>query len=327
MVDIARKNLFHDRTRFAITVIGVTFSVVLIFSQFGIYLGFMENASIIIDNTKADIWITSKNSANFDFPVPFSELKLNKVKATAGVAAAEKLILGWARCASATEALENVELIGFNPETGVGGPWRIKEGSLADLKTGKGVIVDESAFPKLGRLSVGDHVEINEHRVRVVGISEGVRGLTTAPYVFTTYRAAQDIDPVSRDRTVFIVARVAPGYDHGEVVSRLQEIRDVDVCTRDLQPEDSPVLDLGDRHRSRLRAHRDHGHRRRRRHREPDDLQRDHRAPARVRDPQGHRRHQPGHLRDHPEAGGDQRGARLRRRGCSSPCSWSARPA
>jgi putative ABC transport system permease protein len=233
MVDIARKNLFHDRTRFAITVIGVTFSVVLIFSQFGIYLGFMENASIIIDNTRADIWITSKNSANFDFPVPFSELKLNKVKATAGVAAAEKLILGWATMRKRNGGSENVELVGFNPETGVGGPWRIKEGSLADLKTGKGVIVDESAFPKLGRLSVGDHVEINEHRVRVVGISEGVRGLTTAPYIFTTYRAAQDIDPVSRDRTVFIVARVAPGYDHGEVVSRLQEIRDVDVYTRE----------------------------------------------------------------------------------------------
>ncbi len=79
MVDIARKNLFHDKTRFLITLIGVTFSVVLVFSQFGIYLGFMRNASIIIDNTPVDIWITSKNSANFDFPLPFSESKLNKV--------------------------------------------------------------------------------------------------------------------------------------------------------------------------------------------------------------------------------------------------------
>jgi len=33
MVDIARKNLLHDRTRFLITLIGVTFSVVLVFSQ------------------------------------------------------------------------------------------------------------------------------------------------------------------------------------------------------------------------------------------------------------------------------------------------------
>src|SRR5688572_13471650 len=150
MVDIARKNLLHDRTRFLITVIGVTFSVVLIFSQFGIYLGFMENASIIIDNTQADLWMTSKNSSNFDFPVPFSELKLNKVKATPGVAAADKLLLGWANMKRKDGGSENIELVGFNPETGVGGPWKIKEGTISDIKAGKAVIVDESAFPKLG---------------------------------------------------------------------------------------------------------------------------------------------------------------------------------
>ena len=233
MVDIARKNLFHDRTRFLITVVGVTFSVVLIFSQFGIYLGFMENASIIIDNTQADIWITSKNSANFDFPVPFSELKFNKVKATPGIAAADKLILGWANMRKRDGGSENIELVGFNPETGVGGPWRLIDGRIADLKAGKSVIVDESAFAKLGALRVGDHVEINEQRVKVVGISQGVRGLTTAPYIFTSYRSAQDIDPFNRDRTVFIVARMAPGYEAEDVVARLRDIRDVDVYTRD----------------------------------------------------------------------------------------------
>ena len=233
MVDIARKNLLHDRTRFLITVVGVTFSVVLIFSQFGIYLGFMENASIIIDSTRADIWITSKNSANFDFPVPFSELKLNKVKATPGVGSADKLILGWANMRKRDGGSENIELVGFNPETGAGGPWRLREGRIADLKAGKAVVVDESAFGKLGELRVGEYVEINEQRVKVVGISQGVRGFTTAPYVFTSYRAAQDIDPFNRDRTVFIVAQVAPGYQASDVVSRLRQIRDVDVYTRD----------------------------------------------------------------------------------------------
>lgn len=233
MVDIARKNLFHDRTRFIITVVGVTFSVVLIFSQFGIYLGFMENASIIIDNTQADIWITSKNSANFDFPVPFSELKFNKVKATPGVASADKLILGWASLRKHDGGSENIELVGFNPDSGVGGPWRLVDGRIGDLKAGRAVIIDESAFAKLGPLRVGDYVEINEQRVKVVGISQGVRGLTTAPYVFTSYRSAQDIDPFNRDRTVFIVARVASGYAPADVVSRLQAIRDVDVYTRD----------------------------------------------------------------------------------------------
>src|SRR5262252_9156956 len=96
MVDIARKNLLHDKVRFCITVVGVTFSVVLVFSQFGIYLGFMRNASIVIDNTPVDIWLTSKNSSNFDFPLPFAERKLSKVRETLGVVWADTLILTWA---------------------------------------------------------------------------------------------------------------------------------------------------------------------------------------------------------------------------------------
>jgi putative ABC transport system permease protein len=66
----------------------------------------------------------------------------------------------------------------------------------------------------------------------VVGVSEGVRGFTTAPYVFTSYRAAQEIVPWLRERTVFIVARVAPGYRADDVAARLRQIRDVDVHTR-----------------------------------------------------------------------------------------------
>ncbi len=233
MVDIARKNLFHDKTRFVITLVGVTFSVVLVFSQFGIYLGFMRNASIIIDNTPVDIWITSKNSANFDFPLPFSEGKLNKVKEVPGVAWADKLILTWANMKKIDGGSENIELIGFNPETGIGGPWNLKEGSIQALKAGKGIIVDESAFAKLGPLRIGDYVEVNENRVKVVGITEGIRGFTTAPYVFTTYRTAQQLDAWVAERTVFILARIAPGYTADEVVTSLRRIRDVDVFRAD----------------------------------------------------------------------------------------------
>jgi putative ABC transport system permease protein len=228
MVDIARKNLLHEPTRFLITLMGVTFSVVLVFSQFGIYLGFMRNASIIIDHTPVDIWVTSKNSANFDFPLPFSEQKLNKVKEIDGVAWADKLILIWATMKKRDGGSENIELVGFNPETGVGGPWNLREGSIEALKAGKAIIVDESAFGKLGTLRVGDYVEINDNRVRVVGISRGIQGFTTAPYIFTSYRTAQELDPWLADRTVFVVGRVAAGHDVDDVVSRLRTIRDVD---------------------------------------------------------------------------------------------------
>jgi len=90
VVSIARKNLFHDKIRFIITLIGVTFSVVLIFAQVGIYLGFMKNASMIIDKSGVDIWITSRDTPNFEWARAFPEGKINTVRGTEGVEFAEK---------------------------------------------------------------------------------------------------------------------------------------------------------------------------------------------------------------------------------------------
>jgi hypothetical protein len=44
-----------------------------------------------------------------------------------------------------------------------------------------------------------------------VGITRGIRGFTTAPYVFTTYRTAQALDSWLADHTVFVFARVSSG--------------------------------------------------------------------------------------------------------------------
>ena len=233
MVDIAVKNLIHDRTRFLVTLIGVTFSVILVFSQFAIYLGFMRAASIIIDHTPVDVWVTSKNSANFDFALPFAERKVNQVKQTPGVAWAEKLIVTWTILKRLDGGSENVVLVGFNPETGVGGPWKLSQGSIEALKAGNNIVVDESAFAKLGRLAVGDRVELNESQVKVAAISQGARGFATAPYIFTAYRTAQDVAAWVAGRTVFIVARVAPGYQPAEVATRLRDIREIDAFTTD----------------------------------------------------------------------------------------------
>lgn len=233
MVDIASKNLFHDRVRLIITLVGVTFSVVLITAQVGIYLGFMTNAAAIIEHTEADIWVTSQNSRNFDFALPFTERKINKVKEVPGVQWAEKLILGWALLKKKDGGTENVEVIGFNPDTGIGGPWRMKEGTIQDAKFARGIIVDEMDDRKLGGLRVGETVEILNSKVKVVGKSSGIKGFATAPFVFTSYKTAQEIVPWIEDKTVFILVKVAPGHDLKEVARRLAEIRDVDVYTKE----------------------------------------------------------------------------------------------
>ena len=58
MVSLARKNLLHDRLRFAITVAGVAFAVTLVLVQVGLFMGLLAKATVTIEHASADIWVT-----------------------------------------------------------------------------------------------------------------------------------------------------------------------------------------------------------------------------------------------------------------------------
>jgi len=232
MVSIARKNLFHDRTRFAITLIGVTVSVVLLFATIGIYLGFMQDASSIVDSVPADIWVTSKSLQNFNFAWPIPGRKLEQIREVKGVALAEKMLHSWGVIRLATGGTEQVEIIGWNLNGGLEFPWRLSKGRPADLKGGPFILVDRSSFKRLGPLTIGDVREISNQRVKVMGITQGLKSITTAPYVIATYETAQLFNLYFQD-PVFILVKAQRGERIDEVVERIREhVRDVDVYTK-----------------------------------------------------------------------------------------------
>lgn len=227
-VAIARKNLFHDRVRFAITLVGISFSVVLILVQVGVYLGMMYNTSSIIEHTNADIWITARNNRNFDFSMPFPEHRENRARAVPGVLWTKKLILVWSLMKIKGGGSENVEMVGFDPESGIGGPWEMVEGDIRDVKFYRGVIVDESSVSKLGEMKIGDYREVINKKVRVVGISHGARRITTAPVLFTSYRTAQELNPWINGQTVFVLVKTAHAADVKTVRDRLASVMDLE---------------------------------------------------------------------------------------------------
>ena len=235
MLLVAIKNLLHDKTQFAVAVTGVSFSVILMAAQIGVFLGFMENSALMIDNIEGDIWITSKNSRNFDFSQPFPERKLNLALRVKGVASGEKLIFGWTTIRNQDGGSEQVEVVGFNPDTGIGGPWNMREGSASDVKGGLHVIVDESSLARLGSIAVGDYREISGRRMKIVGISRQAKTFTTAPIVFTSYtNAAELVAYVKPDETVFILLKVSPGFDPRAVAAEIRQTVDhVDVYTKE----------------------------------------------------------------------------------------------
>ena len=73
MWTLARKLLFHDRLRFAVAIAGVSVSVMLVLVQVGLYFGFMDTASSLIDASHADLWVGKKGNESFEFATPFDE--------------------------------------------------------------------------------------------------------------------------------------------------------------------------------------------------------------------------------------------------------------
>ncbi|MEI7590050.1 MAG: ABC transporter permease, partial [Deltaproteobacteria bacterium] len=61
MSSLAWRNLFHDKVRFAVTITGIVFSIILIVVLMGLFLGFNVTILSLVDNSGADIWITTKN--------------------------------------------------------------------------------------------------------------------------------------------------------------------------------------------------------------------------------------------------------------------------
>ncbi|MBI3473949.1 MAG: FtsX-like permease family protein [Candidatus Solibacter usitatus] len=232
MASLALRNLFHDKVRLAVTLTGIVFAIVLIIIQLGLFLGFTDITSMLVQHSAADLWIAARGVTNLDSGRPFSESKLYQALATPGVASAEKYIVQFAVWKRPDGSPESCEVVGFNPDSMTGGPWNLIEGSAAALKTVDTVILDDFYRKKLGVARVGDTAEINGHRARVVGFTKGIRAFTTSPHVFTAYKNALNYTRVGERETVYVLVKAMPGVAPAELKRRLAaRLSDVDLYT------------------------------------------------------------------------------------------------
>ena len=238
MLWLAFKTLVQERGRLAITLVGIVFSTLLTLLEVGIYIGMMGNATGIVRHTDADIWVMSKNVPNFDFSQPFPAYHINRVRALDQVSWAEKIHVWFGFLKLHDGRREQVEIIGFNPDNGIGGPWSMQVGTPAVVKGGHYMIMDISSKQRLGDMKIGSLWELNllkEQSFKLVGLSQGVVSFTTVPVVFTSYNEVDRIlaDTNLKDDTSYIVAKLKDPSTLQDVVRTLRtELPDNDVYTR-----------------------------------------------------------------------------------------------
>lgn len=234
MVSLARKNLLHDRLRFAITVAGVAFAVTLVLVQVGLFMGLLDKATVTIRNASADLWITSRNTPNVDFAHAFPETAVLRARGVPGVERADNLIVAFMNIQLPTGATEGTLVYALEDFGAWNLPWSVPEGSPEDLKRGYSILVDRSAALRYGPFAVGEVREIQGRRFRVTGATDEAASFTTTPIVFMDYRNAQELQETLRGNTTYVLVRLAPGADAGAVKAELlRRLPYNDVFTRD----------------------------------------------------------------------------------------------
>ena len=106
----ALRIIVHEKEKFAGAVVGVSIAIFLMILQWGFYLGFDRDITVVLDSIKADIWIVPKNQPLFDGWAAIDDLPYYKIRQHPGVASAGRLVWGYAACrVPATGGLDTVE--------------------------------------------------------------------------------------------------------------------------------------------------------------------------------------------------------------------------
>lgn len=235
---LAFKAMLADRGRLLTSLLGVTFSVVLVNLQGGLLLGMIQKASLLVDYGKADIWVGHRHMNNVDIGTFIPDRWVSRIRGLAGVERAEPYVVMFGQMTMTDGRFENVVIVGSEAGTLLGNAWVMADGDPNAVRAPDGILVDALDSSRLGGCKVGDVREINGHRAKVVGMTNGIVSFTTNPYIFTTLGRARDHfgqgAGIPRDKCCYFLVKARPGADTADLCERIRaRVPELDVYDRD----------------------------------------------------------------------------------------------
>jgi len=238
---LALRIIKHQPVRYFVALMGISVAAGLAFIQLGLYFGFKENASIIVDHTEGDIWVCAQFHENFDFPKVLNPRVMDVVRSTRGVKSANPMLIVFSKWKLEVGAEKTVQIVGYDVERRVGEPWRMLCGFSEELNTPGAVTVDTTARRKLDNADIGWTTEIGRVKAQVVGVTDGIRSFQGNPMLFTDMDNARSFGRMRPDAMHYIIVKVDEKVDRDEVLNSLRLLGESEMRSR--QP-DVPVRDF-----------------------------------------------------------------------------------
>jgi putative ABC transport system permease protein len=190
MASIARKNLFEDIPRFLAAQAGIMFAVSLVTIQTGIFNGFTRATTLLIDNSNADIWVSSADMIHMELTLPIPAQRVVEARRVEGVEQAEPLIVQASLWRDSRNKISPMRIIGFNPAGELFSPGKVIQGSLSALKQPYTVMLDKSNLRPLNIKQIGDVAEVGSFKARLVALTQDTQSITSNTFLFTSLETA-----------------------------------------------------------------------------------------------------------------------------------------
>jgi putative ABC transport system permease protein len=224
---LALQNLFQDRLRLALSVLGVALAVMLILLLLGLRAGALNGAAAYLDNAPGSVIVMPQGirstSAGYAQVLPPEAARA--VASTPGVAQVTRVLLTIA-IPEWHGAQEAVRLIGYDSAVG-GGPWKLTEGREPAAHTE--VVIDRALAARHG-FQVGDSFEFRGLELTVTGRSSETSSLLGA-YIFARLSLVESL-MLAPGAVSFVLVTPGPGVTAAEILTGLLAVQDTNVMLK-----------------------------------------------------------------------------------------------
>lgn len=224
-MSLALRNLFKDKTRFALSVGGVALAVMLILLLNGFLGGMNAQITAYLTHSPGTLVVAQEGVRNLlgatSLLPPGTD---GDVKAKG---AAEVIpILSQFIILDLHEKKQPVYLVGYDPDLG-GGPWQMAAGR--EPRRDSEVVFDRVLAVRHG-IALGDTVEILDRDFTVVGLSEGTTSWMTS-FVFIRKTSAETLLRAP-GATSFLLVTPSDRYTPEALRERLSKLSNAEVLTK-----------------------------------------------------------------------------------------------
>jgi putative ABC transport system permease protein len=222
---VALRMLSGDRAKYFGLVFTIAICTFLLENQTSIFAGIMKRtASQILDVTDADVWVMDPATEYWEQTKPLKDTDLLRVRGVPGVKWAVRLFKGMPVARTSSGRFATAFLLGLDDATLAGAPRKMFMGSWDRLREPDTIIIDKAGYVLLfpGKpFEVGRTLEMNDHQVTIVGISDASAPHVSLPVMHARYSEAVNLLGQERTQLSFVLARPTPGVRPETLTARI----------------------------------------------------------------------------------------------------------